>query len=56
MVDWQYFMEILPRKGCIIKTAGIDPSLFHILMVTAVIFESQEDAVDGILNDKVKAR
>jgi dihydroxy-acid dehydratase len=41
-------------KGCIIKTAGIDSSLFT-FSGSAVIFESQEDAVEGILNDSVKA-
>ena len=41
-------------KGCIIKTAGIDSSLFT-FTGTAIIFESQEDAVEGILNGSVKA-
>jgi dihydroxy-acid dehydratase len=41
-------------KGCIIKTAGIDSSLFT-FSGTAKIFESQEDAVEGILNASVKA-
>ena len=38
--------------GCIVKTAGVDESLLH-FEGTARIFESQEDAVDGILDDKV---
>jgi dihydroxy-acid dehydratase len=41
-------------KGCILKTAGIDPSL-HTFAGKAVIFESQDDASDGILNGAVKA-
>jgi dihydroxy-acid dehydratase len=43
----------LAKKGCIVKTAGIDPVLFS-FKGPAVIFESQEEAVDGILNGKVK--
>ena len=41
-------------KGCIVKTAGIDSSLFK-FSGSAIIFESQEEAVDGILNGTVKA-
>ena len=44
----------IARKGCIVKTAGIDASLFS-FTGTARIFESQEDAVDGILKGIVKA-
>lgn len=40
--------------GCIVKTAGVDPSLFT-FKGKAVVFESQEQAVDGILGGKVKA-
>jgi dihydroxy-acid dehydratase len=43
----------IAAKGCIIKTAGIDSSLFK-FTGKAIIFESQEDSVDGILNDSVK--
>jgi len=43
----------IARKGCIVKTAGIDTSLFS-FTGNAIIFESQEDAVDGILNGMVK--
>jgi len=43
----------IARKGCIVKTAGIDPSLFS-FKGNAVIFESQEDAADGILKGAVK--
>ncbi|MDO9341251.1 MAG: dihydroxy-acid dehydratase [Bacteroidales bacterium] len=44
----------IARKGCIVKTAGIDASMFS-FTGNAVIFESQEDAVDGILKGDVKA-
>jgi dihydroxy-acid dehydratase len=44
----------IAQKGCIVKTAGIDASLFS-FTGNAVIFESQEDAVDGILKGIVKA-
>jgi dihydroxy-acid dehydratase len=41
-------------NGCIVKTAGVDPSLFR-FSGPAVVFDSQEDAVEGILNGTVKA-
>lgn len=44
----------IAAKGCIVKTAGIDPSLFK-FKGPAVVFESQEEAADGILNGRVKA-
>ena len=40
--------------GCIVKTAGVDESNL-IFQGPAVVFESQDDAVDGILGGKVKA-
>lgn len=43
----------IARDGCIVKTAGVDPSLFS-FTGPAVVFDSQEDAVEGILNGKVK--
>jgi dihydroxy-acid dehydratase len=44
----------LAEKGCVVKTAGVAPSMLtH--RGPAVIFESQEDACDGILGGKVKA-
>lgn len=43
----------IARKGCIVKTAGIDSSLFS-FTGNAVIFESQDDAAEGILNGSVK--
>jgi dihydroxy-acid dehydratase len=39
--------------GCIVKTAGVDESIL-VFSGPARIFESQEAAVEGILNDKVK--
>ena len=39
--------------GCIVKTAGVDASILN-FTGTAVIFESQDAAVEGILNRKVK--
>lgn len=44
----------IAEKGCIVKTAGVDESIWK-FVGKAVVFESQEDAVDGILNDRVQA-
>ena len=44
----------IARKGCIVKTAGVDPALFR-FSGRAKVFESQEQAMNGILNDEVKA-
>jgi len=44
----------IARKGCIVKTAGIDASLYTFIG-SAIIFESQDEAAEGILNEKVKA-
>jgi dihydroxy-acid dehydratase len=40
-------------NGCVVKTAGVDPSIYK-FKGPAIVFESQEDACDGILK-KVKA-
>jgi dihydroxy-acid dehydratase len=40
--------------GCIVKTAGVDASILK-FTGPAVVFESQDAAVDGILNGGVKA-
>ncbi len=40
--------------GCIVKTAGVDESILT-FQGPAVVFESQEDAVEGILGGKVTA-
>jgi len=44
----------IARNGCIVKTAGVDPSVYH-FKGTARVFQSQDDACNGILGDKVKA-
>ncbi len=44
----------LAPDGCIVKTAGIDSSMFS-FSGRAVTFDSQEEAVTGILTGKVKA-
>ncbi|GAA0391152.1 dihydroxy-acid dehydratase [Acrocarpospora corrugata] len=41
-------------EGCIVKTAGVDESIWR-FTGPAVVFESQEDAVEGILGNRVKA-
>ncbi len=43
----------IARSGCIVKTAGVVSSMFT-FRGKAKVFESQEDAVDGILNGKVE--
>jgi len=43
----------IATNGCIVKTAGIDPSLFG-FKGPAVIFESQEEAAEGILSGMIK--
>jgi dihydroxy-acid dehydratase len=44
----------IATEGCIVKTAGVDESVWK-FTGPAVVFESQDDAVEGILNNKVKA-
>ncbi len=44
----------LAQNGCIVKTAGVDASILK-FVGPARIFESQEDAVEGILGGRVKA-
>ena len=44
----------LAPNGCIVKTAGVPEEILK-FTGPAIVFESQEDAVEGILNDKVKA-
>ena len=43
----------IARSGCIVKTAGVDTSVWH-FEGTARVFESQEDSCTGILEGKVK--
>ncbi|MDE6768356.1 MAG: dihydroxy-acid dehydratase, partial [Muribaculaceae bacterium] len=40
--------------GCVVKTAGVDESIFK-FSGPAKVFHSQEEAVEGILKDKVKS-
>lgn len=44
----------IARNGCIVKTAGVSEKIFH-FSGPAKVFESQDDACDGILGGKVKA-
>lgn len=44
----------LAIDGCIVKTAGVDESILK-FRGPAVVYESQEDAVSGILGGQVKA-
>jgi len=44
----------LAENGCIVKTAGVDESILK-FTGRARIFESQDDAVAGILNDQIEA-
>jgi dihydroxy-acid dehydratase len=40
----------IAEKGCVVKTAGVDESIFK-FKGRARVFESQDDACDGILDD-----
>ena len=44
----------LALDGCIVKTAGVDSSALK-FVGPAIVYESQEDAVEGILGGEVKA-
>ena len=44
----------IAEKGCIVKTAGVDPSIFH-FKGSAKVYVSQEEACDAILGGKVEA-
>jgi dihydroxy-acid dehydratase len=44
----------LAERGCIVKTAGVDPSIFT-FRGPARVFDSQDAACDGILGGTVKA-
>lgn len=44
----------IAENGCVVKTAGVDDSIL-VFTGPARIFESQDAAVKGILNDEVKA-
>ena len=44
----------IAQDGCVVKTAGVDEALWH-FEGPAVVFDSQEDACDGILGGRVKS-
>ncbi len=44
----------IAKDGCIVKTAGVDPSVFK-FNGTAKVFHSQEAACNGILGEEVQA-
>lgn len=44
----------IARSGCIVKTAGVDESL-HVFRGPARVYESQEQAIEGILGGEVQA-
>lgn len=43
----------IAKDGCVVKTAGVDSSLWH-FKGPAKVFDSQEEACNGILGGKVK--
>lgn len=43
----------IAQDGCVVKTAGVDKSIWK-FSGPAVVFDSQEDACEGILGGKVK--
>ncbi len=44
----------IAENGCVVKTAGVDPSVLK-FTGTAKVFDSQDDACEGILNHTVRA-
>ncbi len=44
----------IAKDGCIVKTAGVDSSALT-FVGPAIVYESQDEAVDGILGGQVKA-
>ena len=44
----------IAEKGCIVKTAGVDPSIYT-FSGPAKVYESQEEVCDAILDGKVEA-
>ena len=44
----------IAQDGCVVKTAGVDPSIWK-FSGPAKVFDSQEDACEGILGGKVKS-
>ena len=44
----------IAQDGCVVKTSGVDEELCH-FSGPAVVFDSQDDACEGILSGKVKS-
>lgn len=44
----------IAQDGCVVKTAGVDPSIWK-FSGPAKVFDSQEDACEGIMGGKVKS-
>ena len=44
----------IAQDGCVVKTAGVAPELWH-FEGPAVVFDSQDDACEGILGGQVKS-
>ncbi|MFI3294650.1 MAG: dihydroxy-acid dehydratase [Rikenellaceae bacterium] len=44
----------IAQKGCVVKTAGVDEKIF-LFKGTAKVFESQDDACEGILSGRVES-
>lgn len=44
----------IAQDGCVVKTAGVDESIWH-FCGPAKVFDSQEDACEGILNGAVQS-
>lgn len=44
----------IAQGGCVVKTAGVDESIWH-FCGSAKVFDSQEDACEGILDGSVKS-
>ena len=44
----------IAENGCIVKTAGVDPSILH-FQGTARVYHSQETSCEAILNGEIKA-
>ena len=44
----------IAQDGCVVKTAGVDKSVWH-FEGPAKVFDSQEDACEGILNGRVES-
>ncbi|RLA08548.1 MAG: dihydroxy-acid dehydratase [Gammaproteobacteria bacterium] len=45
----------IAEDGCVVKTAGVDESIFNFTGET-IVFESQDEAVEAILSDKIKSQ